>query len=135
LSAQHAARGADARKSAKLGHAKVLRYYPISLIKPSPENDKLYRPIDRSNPEIIALAESIRTYGVKEPIIITRDQFVLSGHRRHMAATLAGLEEIPCAVEPIYHSDPEFLGLLREYNRQRVKGNDEKLRRNRHRRP
>src|SRR5260370_1619803 len=70
----------------------------------------------------------MRAYGVKEPFVIPRDKLIRSGHRRYAAAILAGMEEIPCTVEAIYHNNPEFLRLLREYNRQRVKGIDEKLR-------
>src|SRR5437773_9474144 len=102
--------------------------YPLRLIEPSPENDKLYRPINRHDPGITALARSIRKYEIKEPIVITLDFFILSGHRRYAAAERAGLEEIPCVFEQIYKDDPEFLPLLREFNRQRVKAIDEKLR-------
>jgi hypothetical protein len=119
---------ANSIKSAKLRHVRVFDYYPIWRIKPSPENDKLYRPINSDDPELIALAESVKTYGVKEPLVITLDRFILSGHRRYAAAKLAGLEKIPCVVEKIHRRDPEFLLLLREYNRQRVKGFEEKLR-------
>ena len=119
--------GSDALDSAKLGHVRVFNY-PISLIKPSPGNDQLYKPIDPDDPDIIALAESIKIRGVKVPFTITLDDFILSGHRRYMAAKLAGVEEIPCLRESIYHDDPEFLPLLREYNLQREKSLDEKLR-------
>ena len=123
----HAAPGSDALDSAKLGHVRVFNY-PISLIKPSLENDQLYRPIDPDDPEIISLAKSIKIRGVKVPFTITLDDFILSGHRRYMAAKLAGVEEIPCLRESIYHDDPEFLRLLREYNMQREKSLDERLR-------
>ena len=122
----HAAPGSDALDSAKLGHVRVFNY-PISLIKPSLENDQLYRPIDPDDPEIISLAKSIKIRGVKVPFTITLDDFILSGHRRYMAAKLAG-EEIPCLRKSIYHDDPEFLPLLREYNMQREKSLDETLR-------
>jgi len=121
------AHGLGCARSAKLGHVRVFNY-PISLIKPSPENDQLYKPIDPDDPDIIALAESIKIRGVKVPFTITLDDFLLSGHRRYMAAKLAGVEEIPCLRESIYHDDPEFLPLLREYNLQREKSLDEKLR-------
>ena len=49
--------GADDFESAKLGHDRVFSY-PLGLIKPSPENDKLYRPINRHDPEITVLARS-----------------------------------------------------------------------------
>ena len=103
---------------------------PLAEIRPSPENDRLYRPIDAADPEIRQLATSIRQHGVREPLVITRDHFILSGHRRHSAAVLAGLSEVPVRIEPIRREDDpdQFLVLLREYNRQRDKSHDEKLR-------
>ncbi len=38
--------------------------FSIDDIKPAPENDTLYRPIDPADPEIIALAESICGLGL-----------------------------------------------------------------------
>jgi hypothetical protein len=103
---------------------------PLDSIRPSPENDTLYHPIDRSAPDIKALVASIKAHGVKEPLVITRDRWILSGHRRHVAARAAGLTTVSCRIEPITRGDdPErFLILLREFNRQREKSFDEKLR-------
>jgi hypothetical protein len=88
-------------------------------------NDKLYRPLADTDPDIVAFAESIRRHGLLEPIVITRDGFILSGHRRHRACRLAGLRTIPCRVADITSTDPEFLARLCECNRQRVKSLDE----------
>lgn len=103
---------------------------PVADILPSPENDLLYRPIDPSDPEITALAESIHYHGIREPLVVTLDDYILSGHRRHVAAKVAGLDEVPCRVEPIRRGDgiDAFTVLLREYNRQRVKSFDEQVR-------
>ena len=73
----------------------------LETIRPSPENAKLYRPVDPNDPEVIALAESIRQYGVQEPLVVTIDGWILSGHRRHIAARLAGLKTVPCRVHPV----------------------------------
>lgn len=97
-------------------------------IFPSPENDQLYLPIDPNDPEIKALAESIRTHGLREPIILSRDKFILSGHRRFVACKQAGLRRIPCRRVDVAHDDTEFVPLLREHNRQRVKSLDEQMR-------
>jgi len=109
---------------AKFGHVRILG---ISEIKLSPENDELYRPIDPTDTAILELADSIRTLGFKGSIIITKDGFILSGHRLHVAAGLAGLSEIPVTVENMQRVlqsgcfNPTFIKRLEMYNRQRVK--------------
>jgi hypothetical protein len=113
----------------KLGHDRVLDV-PVDDIRPAPENDQLYRPVDVDDPEIVKLAESIQTHGVQEPLPITEDHWIISGHRRYSAAKLAGLDTVPCRVASI-HKDADhdkFMQLLRECNRQREKSLDEKLR-------
>ena len=67
------------------------------------------------------MVASVAEFGVKEPLVITLDNYILSGHRRHAAASEACLRTVPCTVEPITRGDPEFLKLLCLYNRQRVK--------------
>ena len=102
----------------------------LSEIRPSPENDNIYGAIDPDDPEIIAMAESIRELGVMEPLVVSTDGFILSGHRRYTAAKRLGLKTVPCRVEPICRSDDidRFVLLLREYNRQRDKSLAVKLR-------
>jgi hypothetical protein len=103
----------------------------IDDVQPTPENEKIYRPVNPSDPDVRALADSILEHGVREPLVITEDGFILSGHRRYTAARIAGLAEVPCRIEPISYWDgdtDEILRLLREYNRQRVKSLDEMLR-------
>ena len=117
--------------SPKLGHGRILgARVPLGSIRPSPENDQLYRPIDPDDPEIRALAESIEEHGILEPLVTTRDSYILSGHRRYTAAKLAGLDQIPVRIEPFNRSDDpdRFVVRLREHNRQREKSFDEKLR-------
>src|SRR6185503_10390616 len=65
-----------------------------------------------------------------EPLAVTLDHFILSGHRRHAAARVARLHSVPCRILPFNRSDnpDRFLRLLREHNRQRNKSYDEKLR-------
>lgn len=108
----------------KSGHVPILPR-PVAELRPSPLNNKLYRPVSPSDPDILALARSIRRHGLREPLVITLDDVILSGHRRHTACRLAGLTVVPCRVENIRSTDPQFLTLLREFNRQRVKSFDE----------
>ena len=95
-----------------------------------PENSVLYRPVDPNDSEIKALASSIAENGILTPLVVTADGYILSGHRRHAAARLAGLLEVPCRVDPIRRNTDRdgFVRLLREYNRQRVKTFDEVVR-------
>jgi hypothetical protein len=93
----------------------------MSEIFPSPENEKLYRPISVNDPDIIDLAKSIDRLGLQEPIVISSDGFIISGHRRYAACKRLGHKTIRCRVLDIHSTDPEFLIHLREANRQRVK--------------
>jgi ParB-like nuclease domain len=108
----------------------LVQQMPISDIRPSPENDRIYRPIRGDDPAIVRLSESIREYGVLEPLIVTADGYIVSGHRRFAGAKVAGLESVPCRVLDFRREDDpdKFLRLLREHNRQREKTNDERLR-------
>ena len=107
----------------------------VKSIRPSPENAELYRPVDPADPEIVALAFSIKRYGVQQHLIVTPDGYILSGHRRFAAAKLAGLKTVPCQYSAIRRKingnngiNPQFIVALREANRQRIKSFDEKLR-------
>ncbi len=75
-------------KCCRVHHVRIRRRR-ITGIKPSPENLKLYRPVDAQDPEVIALAESIKRHGIQEPPVISADGYILSGHRRHVAVALA----------------------------------------------
>jgi hypothetical protein len=99
-------------------------------LKPSPENLELYRSVS-DDPGIEALAESIRTHGLHEPLIVMRDNYIVSGHRRHAALRRIGQVFAPCRVLPCRRQDmsrDDFIALLREHNRQRAKTVAEQVR-------
>jgi len=116
-------------RAAELGHDPI-RTVRLDDIRPSQENDEVYRPVDPSDPQMLDLAESVLRYGVQEPLLVTGDGWIVSGHRRYAAARLAGLEVVPCRVAPIRKDADHdaFMTMLVEHNRQRVKSFDEKLR-------
>lgn len=119
----------QSRKKRKVTQER-LRQIDLASIRPSPENEQLYKPVKRDDPAIQALAESIRERGVIEPLVITQDYWIISGHRRFAAANLVGLDQVPCRVMDFRKADDpdRFLRLLREYNRQREKSVDEIIR-------
>ena len=102
----------------------------VQSLKPSPENLRLYRPVDEADPAIQQLAESIRQRGLHQPLVITKDNFIVSGHRRLTALKAAGQKQAPCQVLPVRRKDlstDEFITLLRDHNRQRDKSAAEQI--------
>ena len=118
-----------AAKNPKSGQVRIRRRR-LEHVKMSPENEQLYRPIRDDDPEIIELAHSIEQHGVQEPLILSSDGYIISGHRRYVAAGIAGLATVPVRVKRISRARQrdKFLQLLRECNRQRRKTRDEVLR-------
>jgi hypothetical protein len=114
--------------TAPTGEAVGLVRLHVDSIRPSPVNSNIYRPVTPDDPQIIELARSIGKNGLLQPLTVSQDLYIINGHRRHMACRLAGLESVPCEVRPITLDDPQFLTLLREANRQRVKSFDEIIR-------
>ena len=58
---------------------------------------KPYENNPRHNDEAVQyVANSIREFGFKVPIIIDKDNVIIAGHTRLKAAELLGLEEVPC---------------------------------------
>lgn len=89
---------------------------PISEIRPNP-----YQPRKTFDEETLnELADSIREYGVVEPIIVKKSikgYEIVAGERRTKAARLAGLATIPAIVKEF--SDEEMLELALLENIQR----------------
>ena len=73
----------------------VLSYFPVTQIKVAPENDLLYEPFGIANADDEALVVSIRELGIQEPLTLSEDNFLLSGHRRLEAAKYLKLEVVP----------------------------------------
>jgi len=91
----------------------------VADLKPHPDNHRIYG--DGADTELV---ESIRTKGVLQPLVITLDDRIVSGHRRWRAAQAAGLAEGPVIVFPSA-ADLDVLETLVESNRQRVKTNEQ----------
>lgn len=70
----------------------------INQLRPHPENEKIYGaalPDDE-------LIQSIQDRGIRNPLLITKDNMLIGGHRRWAAAKRIGLAEVPVNV---FHSD------------------------------
>lgn len=95
----------------------------IDQIKPSPENDEIYGKIVHDE-QMNALVDSIQKRGLEEPLILTEDHYILSGHRRFFAVKHLNWELVPCRVRPgeKREDNPDYHRDLAEYNPQRIKG-------------
>ena len=51
-----------------------------------------------SEDAINAVAESIKEFGFKNPILIDKNNVIVAGHTRRLASLKLGLEEVPCVV-------------------------------------
>lgn len=62
----------------------------LSELKPYENNPRNH------DKNIEELAESIKTFGFKNPILINADNVIIAGHGRYAAAKKLGLKEVPC---------------------------------------
>ena len=51
-----------------------------------------------NNDAIDPVAESIKSFGWKQPIVVDRNNTIVCGHTRYQAAIKLGLETVPCVV-------------------------------------
>jgi hypothetical protein len=117
-------------RSAKSGHGGILQdddryrvvYLPLREVHPSPENDEIYGVIERDD-QMENLIDSVRRKGLEEPLLLTADKFILSGHRRFYAVKTLGWDQVPVRIRSdiLRAGNTTFHKELIEYNPQRVK--------------
>ncbi len=103
----------------------------VSCITEAEENSLIYEPFGIANDDDNALVRSIRQEGIKEPLVITSDWVLLSGHRRLAAAKYLRKKYVPVqVVDTVFDelSSSERVALLRLYNQQREKTVGENIR-------
>jgi len=99
----------------------TVSFVPIDTIAPSPENDDIYGAIEHDE-QMESLIDSIRRRGLEEPIIVTSDGFIVSGHRRYFACCQLGLPTVPVRVSTVSRETcDDYHRLLTEFNPQRIK--------------
>jgi site-specific DNA-methyltransferase (adenine-specific) len=70
-------------------HIKMLK---ISDLKPYEKNPR------KNDDAAKYVAESIKSFGFKVPIVIDKDNVIVAGHTRYKAAKKLKLKEVPCIV-------------------------------------
>lgn len=78
----------------------VVQYLSLGRLKPYPKNARTH-----SRKQVRQIADSIRTFGFTNPILIDGSDTILAGHGRVEAAKLLGLVEVPCV--RLEHMSPQ----------------------------
>lgn len=93
---------------AEISNRKILKI-PVGTIAATP-----YNPSDRTKDgkELRRLVDTIRKYGVIQPIVITVDRDLVDGNRRLAAAKIAGLTHIESVILDVGVDRDEVFGDL-----------------------
>jgi len=65
---------------------------PIDTLKPYDNNPRC------NNDSVDLVADSIKTFGFRVPLVITEDGTLITGHTRLKAAKKLGLKSVPCII-------------------------------------
>ncbi len=93
-----------------------LVYLPISELYPHPDNPR------KELGDLTELAESIKVKGIMQNLTVVKREnesgyTIVIGHRRHGAAKLAGLKELPCVIVEMSAQDQVATMLLENMQR------------------
>ena len=80
-----------------------IREFGIDKIKPYEKNPR------KNEDSVKYVANSIKEFGFKVPIVIDADNVIVAGHTRWKAAKQLGLEKVPCI-----KADDLFRGTMRD---------------------
>ena len=89
----------------------------INVLKPHPRNNEFFD--DMSGEKWKEFLESIKTSGVIEPIVVTTDMVIVSGHQRVRACKELGIDSIMCEIKTYDDEDSIIKDLLETNIRQR----------------
>jgi len=98
---------------------------PVGLLDPNPDNPR------RSVGDVTELADSIRSQGIKQNLLVVPHDVthgghvehryrVVIGHRRLAAAKQAGLRTVPCKVEALTHREELEIMLVENTQREQL---------------
>lgn len=69
-----------------------VKNFPLADLKPYEKNPR------KNDNAVDAVANSIKQFGFKVPIVIDADNVIICGHTRYKAAKALGLESVPCVI-------------------------------------
>src|SRR5262245_7538995 len=107
---------------------------PLARLTPARVNNLIYKPVRSDDPAVETMAAgigvTIARFGVEalDPLLVTLDDVIVSGHRRRAALQILDVECAPVRRLSIRSDDPDFEKLLVRYNDQRDKDPAERVR-------
>lgn len=69
-----------------------VQYIDISKIKPYEKNPRY------NENSVGPVAESIKEYGFRVPLVLDKENVIVCGHTRFLAAKSLGMQEVPCVI-------------------------------------
>ena len=81
-------------------HKLEIAYRAIGELRPNPTNARIH-----TDKQVQQIARSISTFGFNVPLLVDRNESILAGHGRYLAAKLLGMTSVPVLV--IDHLGPE----------------------------
>ncbi len=93
----------------------------VSKLKPFPKNDYFFD--DLTGPQWEEFKKSIKSSGVIEPVIVTTDLVIISGHQRVRACRELGIEKVLCDIRRFDSEDEQLKQLIETNIKQRGIGN------------
>lgn len=68
-----------------------IEYISVDALKPYEKNAKKH-----PDKQVNHIANSIREFGFRQPLVVDKDNVIVIGHGRHLAAKTLGLDAVPC---------------------------------------
>jgi len=104
----------EEQKEEEIESNENLKSLKITEVEPNRE-----QPRKNFNQESLEeLAESIKTYGVIQPIVVSKRDGIVAGERRWRAAKIAGLEEIPAIIRDDDEQTNKEIALIENIQRE-----------------
>lgn len=103
----------------ELSPQEKVRQIELSQLHPNPDQPRKDFDPDR----LAELAESIKNFGVMQPLIVLAEQEgdcyrIVAGERRYRAASLAGLTQVPCIVRQLSAMQLAEISLIENIQRE-----------------
>ena len=74
------------------------RWLVLQIVYKKIADLKKYEKNNKKHPErqLVKIVASIKEYGFKNPVLIDKNNVIIAGHGRSLAAERLGMEEVPC---------------------------------------